>query len=315
MSNRLGITACALVVALATSANAEEKKSNAPADTAMTLPGGSEGKTLESITVEGEDRVRVQFERPPLDLTLDPSSAPGLDWESLWTVLAPDAFDFTGPLFGRSAFDRAWFAPRPWLETFRGGPVARFRPEVSGVENWSLEVADSRGGRVARFEGSGKPPREIAWDGTTTAGGLARADLTYSYVLNAMDKAGNKRSFVGEAFVIPPQVDRKGADVRMSFAVALDAGGVPDARIMEAASLINESGSASRPVRVEVTAPTFASAKSLADEIAAALRPLLRGDASRLAVTTLVDAGGGERAAVVIQTGAASATTAPKKQG
>ncbi|HEU4366455.1 MAG TPA: hypothetical protein VFT13_13440 [Candidatus Krumholzibacteria bacterium] len=318
MITRLGITACAIAaVAFATGADAAtEKKSNAPADSSMTLPGGSEGKTLESITVEGEDRVRVQFERPPLDLSLDPSTAPGLDWESLWTVLAPESFDFTGPLFARSAFDRAWFAPRPWLETFRSGPVARFRPAVSGVEKWTLEVADSRGGRVARFDGSGKPPKEIAWDGTTTGGGLARADLTYSYVLNAMDKAGNKRSFVGEAFSIPPQLNEKGADVRMSFAVALGADAVPESYLMEAASRINESGSANRPVRVEVTAPTFASAKSIADEIAGTLKPLLRGDASRIMATTTVDAGGGERAAVVIQTGAAASTApATKKQG
>ena len=315
MITRLGITVWALTLAaLALDASAAEK-SAAPADTAMTLPGKSGGKTLESITVEGEDRVRVQFQRPPLELVLDPSTAPGLNWESLWTVLAPETFDFTGPVLARSAFDRAWFAPQPWFAGFRTGPVARFRPQVSGVERWSLEVADSRGGRVALFEGNGKPPTEIAWDGNTAEGGLARADLTYSYVLNAMDKAGNKRSFVGDSFQIPPHLDEKGADVRMSFAVATDAPSVPEAYIREAASRINESGNASRAVRVEVTAPTFAAAKSIADEVVNSLRPLLRGEDSRVSATTLVDAGGAERAAIVIQTGATTAAPPVRKKG
>jgi hypothetical protein len=312
MITRLGITACALALAaLASNASAADK-AIVPADTAMTMPGGSEGKTMESITVEGEDRVRVQFQRPPLELTLDPSTAPGLDWESLMIVLAPESFDFTGPLLARSAFDRAWYTPQPWFAAFRSGPVARFRPQLSGVERWSLEVADSRGGRVAMFEGKGKPPTEIEWNGITTDGHPARTDLTYSYVLNAMDKAGNKRSFVGESFQIPPYLDEKGNDVRMSFAVSTDAASVPEAYVREAASRINEGGNANRAVRVEVTAPTFALAKSIADEIVNSLRPLLRGEDARVTTTTLVDAGAAERASVVIQTGA-TAQPAPKK--
>jgi hypothetical protein len=311
MINRLGITVCALAL-LAPAANADAaEKSAAPTDTSMTIPSGSKGKTLESITVEGEDRVRVQFVRPPLELTLDPFTAPGLDFASLMIVLAPESFDFTGPLLARSAFDRAWYTPQPWFDGFRTGPVASFRPQVSGVERWSLEVADSRGGRVAAFEGKGKPPTEISWDGTTLDGTSARTDLTYSYVLNAMDKAGNKRSFVGESFQIPPYMEEKGADVRMSFAIATDAAAVPAAYVQEAASRINQSGDANRAVRVEVTAPTFALAKSIADEIANSLRPLLRGEGSRVTTTTLVDSGGAERAAIVIQAG--FATTAKPK--
>jgi hypothetical protein len=315
MITRLGITVFALALAALASDASAAQKSTAPPDSSMTLPGGSEGKTMESITVEGEDRVRVQFEHPPLELTLDPSSAPGLDWESLLIVLAPESFDFTGPLLARSAFDRAWHTPQPWFAAFRTGPVARFRPQVSGVERWSLEVADSRGGRAALFEGKGKPPTEITWDGNTSEGHPARTDLTYSYVLNAMDKAGNKRSFVGESFQIPPYLDEKGADVRMSFAIATDAASAPEAYIREAASRINESGDAGRAVRVEVTAPTFAMAKSIAEEIVNSLRPLLRGEDSRVTATTLVDAGGGERASVVIQTGATAAAPAAPRKG
>lgn len=287
------------------------KTDSTKTDSAMTIPGGAEGKNLESITVQGEDRVRVQFDRPDLDLALDPTSAPGLDWNSTWTVLAPESFDFTGPLYARSVTERAPHAPEPWLDSFRDGPVARFTPNVSGVASWSLEVADSRGSDVAHFKGDGKPPKEITWDGRRADGNLARTDLTYSYVLNAMDKAGNKRSFVGNAFEIPPHMDQKGSDVTMTFAVPVNETSVPQALVNEAASRINESGSATRPVRVEVTAPTLSLSKSIASGIVSSLQPLLRGDQSRLSTATLVDAGGGERASVVIRTGNAPAPKAP----
>jgi hypothetical protein len=304
-------TACAVVHAHPALA-AEQKAKKAPAtksktavpDSTMKIEAGSEGKQFESITVEGEDRVRIQFERPPLRLELDPQSAPGLDWESIGAVLDAEWFDFVDPLLAGSAFDRLPHSPRPWLDSFRDGPVARFQPEVSDVEKWALEVADSRGRTVARFGGSGKPPKEISWDGATTDGTPARADLTYSYVLTASDRAGNRRSFVGEGFEIPPHVSGSRDGIALSFSVPLESEErVPVSLVLEAATRLNHAVDASKPVRVEVTAPTFNLAKSIADEVVAALRPHLMGEPSRIAVGTNVDAGGGERASVTIRSG------------
>jgi hypothetical protein len=70
------------------------------------------------------------------------------------------------------------------------------------------------------------------------------------------------------------------------------------------------------PVKVEVTAPTFNLAKSIADEVVATLQPHLYGDPSRVAVVTNVDAGGAELASVTIRTAsvtAAAPTSTPKK--
>lgn len=287
---------------VATTAPAKTKK--AAPDSTMNIKAGQGGKDFQSITVEGEDRVRVQFERPPLKIELDPASAPGLDWESVWDVLDAESFAVVDPVLSRPAFERTPFAPRPWLDQFRAGPVARFHPEVSGVEKWALEVADSRGKTVARYAGDGKPPQEIVWDGATIDGSPARADLTYSYVLNASDKAGNKRSFLGDSFQLPPRVTDTKDGVGLSFAIATEtASGVPAALALEAASRLNQAGDPSKPVHVEVTAPTFQLAKSIADEVVSALRPHLLGDASRVLATTTVDAGGGEKASVTIRTG------------
>lgn len=291
-----------LSTALATTAAPAKGKKAAP-DSTMNIKAGQGGKDFESITVEGEDRVRVQFERPPLEIDLDFASAPGLDWESVWDVLGAESFDAVSPVLERPVFERTPYAPRPWLDEFRTGPVARFKPDVSGVQRWSLEVADSRGKTVARFGGDGKPPKEIAWDGTTTDGTPARADLTYSYVLNASDKAGNKRSFLGDSFTVPPRVIETKDGVGLSFAISTEStASVSPALALEVASRLNQAGDPSKPVHVEVTAPTFQIAKSIAEDVLAALRPNLLGDPSRIVAVTNVDAGGGEHASVTIRT-------------
>jgi len=226
-------------------------------------------------------------------------------------ALGSDEFNFVDPVLSRSVYERSPYAPRPWLDSMHDGPVARFRPEVNGVEKWGLEVADSRGKTVARFQGNGKPPKEITWDGTTIDGGAARSDLTYSYVLNATDKAGNKRSFVGDSFQIPPHVAQNKEGMSMSFSVPVESATdrVPDAVVLEAATRLNQNVATNVPVKVEVTASTFNLAKSIADEVVATLQPHLYGEAARITVLTNVDTGGAERASVTIRT--ASTTTAP----
>lgn len=70
---------------------------------------------------------------------------------------------------------------------------------------------------------------------------------------------------------------------------------------LESASRLNQIADATKPVQVEVTAPSFQMAKSIADGIAAAMRPSLLGDPTRIATSTQVDAGGGELASVTIR--------------
>jgi hypothetical protein len=312
--NRIVMSGVACVWLLAHGANAagpksandtRKKATTATPDSTMRIEAGAQGKNFNSITVEGEDRVRVQFDRPELKLGVDPAAAPGLDWESVWTALGAESFDFVDPLLDRSVYERSRYAPRPWLDSFRDGPVARFRPEVSGVDKWALEVADSRGKTVARYQGAGKPPKEIAWNGETIDGRPARSDLTYSYVLNATDKAGNKRSFVGDAFTLPPHVTQSKDGVSMSFSVSVESvqERVPEAVVLEAATRLNHSSAPTVPVRVEVTAPTFNLAKSIADEVVATLMPHLYGEPSRIVVVTEVDTGSADRASVTIRTG------------
>jgi hypothetical protein len=277
-------------------ARGEEKAAaSADSDSTMKLQGGEEGTIFKSLRVEGEDRVRIEFERPPLDLGLDPKKAPGLDLESFLTTLHRGGLDLFSPYLGQTAVTRPPRFAWPWFDRFVTGPVARFRPAVEGVERWRLTVSNSRGETVATFEGQGKPPKEIAWNGRSPDGKPAAPGLTYSYVLEAYDRAGNKRNFVGDGFDIPPYVAQTPDGIGLYFAgtelrrASLSEGASPAPILLEAASRINQAAAASQPVRVEVTARSFEDAKGTADAIVRTLQPLLLGDPVRIQPVTLVE--------------------------
>ncbi len=285
-----------LVCSSAVTARAgEAPKSTADADSTMKLLGGEEGTIFKSLRVEGEDRVRIEFERPPLDLALDPKTAPGLDWESFVTVLDRNGLGLLRPFLDQTAVTRTSRFAWPWFDRFAMGAIARFRPAVEGVERWRLTVANSRGETVATFEGSGKPPKEIAWNGRSLKGKPAPPGLTYSYVLEAYDRAGNKRNFVGDGFDIPPYVVQTPDGIELLFAgselyrTTSSESALPPSILFETANWINQTGRIDQTVRVEVTARTFEDSKSTADAIIRYLQPLVLGDPLRIQPVSLVE--------------------------
>jgi hypothetical protein len=307
--------AAVVTVALALSAaetiasdTVEKTESKAtPSDSTMTLQGGEEGTLFESLRVEGEDRVRIRFDRPALKLTLDAGGAPGLEWRSVQNIIGRTGVDLVAPYLARSAGERPACYSRPWLATLTTGGVARFRPALEGVDRWRLLVADSKGDTVASFAGKGKPPKEIAWDGRSLNGGFAAPGLVYSYVLEAYDKAGNKRNFVGEGFELPAyrvegderamlfsgaELDRKSAEYGSNTP--------PSVVLLETASWLNQEQDIGSPVLIKITAREFRQAKYLADEISRQLQPLLLGDPVRVRTVTDVQPDAPERGTIAI---------------
>jgi hypothetical protein len=194
------ILGAGLVLLLAGAVAGTAYAESAAYDSAMTLRGGQEGTVFRTLTVEGEDRVHVDFERPGLELDLDPTRVPGLDQGTARDVLDRTLPDLVTPMLSVSREGECPYVARPWLRQFTTGALARFRPETRNVERWKLMVADSRGRAVRTFEGRGRPPEEIAWDGRTAAGTTAVPGLTYSYAFEAYDRAGNRRNLVGPGF-------------------------------------------------------------------------------------------------------------------
>ena len=290
--------------------------SRAGSDTSMTIPAGQEGAVFRSLTVEGEDRVHLEFERPPLALDLDPASAPGLDWGTAADVLNRTVPDFGAPMLESSAAVATPAIAHPWLGHFMTGAVARFRPDVKGVERWKLTIVDSKGQSVAAFEGKGEPPAEIAWDGRTAGGGLVTPGLTYSYVMEARDRAGNKRNFVGQGFKVAayrldsvenPMMVFTGRELpapdptRPASSPADHEAAAPI--LIEAASWLTQSPTALQAVKVTATARTFEQAQSLCALVTRQMSPYLLGDPARVQAVTDVQPDAPEGGAVRIAAG------------
>lgn len=282
-SQRFLSLASGLILCVAASAGAEE----AAKDSTMVLEGGEEGTAFKSLTVEAENRVQIEFERPHLEINLDPASAPGLEWGSAHDVLDRTLPDVTMPfvLQGRQAGSP--YLSRPWLNNFAEGDLARFSPQLEGVERWELFIADSGGRSVRSFSGKGSPPESLGWDGRDNDGQPCAPGLTYSFVLNAYDRAGNERNFVGDAFELPPYRVGESKKSTLLFAgrnLAPASHGGDDPLVLEMASWMNQDKDANRAVVIRVQARGYEQAQSLGQSLSDKLSKHLIGDGSRVRV-------------------------------
>lgn len=270
----------------------------------MTLRGGQERTDLRTLTVEGEDHVHLDIERPPLTLDLDPEKVGGLESGLAGDVLNRVPPDLLTAYLAGSAVGISPYVAHPWLRQFATGPVARFQPNVKGVERWKLVVADSKGQTVTTFDGKGDPPREIAWDGRSAAGALVSPGVTYSYIFEAYDRAGNKRNFVGEGFSVSAyRLDSAEGPTLVFSGQSLLAGHKAGAAsraagagaqrtippvMIEAAGWLNQAPRSSQPIRVTATARTLEQSQLLAGRVTSALAELALGDPARIQTVTEV---------------------------
>ncbi len=262
----------------------------------LALKGNQDGTVFRSLTVEGENRVQIRFERPELGIDIDPTEAPGLMLENSLSILNRTVPDLVAPFLHVCTQTTSPYTPRPWLTAYTCGPVARFTPAMDGVVSWQLEVVDSRGQTAMIFAGKGNPPAVIPWDGKRIDGTPAPPGYTYSYLLEARDRAGNQRRFLGEGFPLPAyrRDNTAGPEFLVSGAQWLRARNSqsgPSDLLLEAASWFNLRCTPTLPVRVVVTHRTGAEANSLAKMVSDALAPLLGGDPGRIVVETRVETG------------------------
>ena len=259
----------------------------------MTLRGGEEGTVFRTLTVQGEDRIYFEVERPTLRLDMDPEKAPGLERGDVKDVLERTSPELVAPLLGVTSKEASPWVARPWLSHFPEGAVARVRPDVKGAERWRMVVVNARAESVAVYTGKGDPPREIAWDGRSSNGDPVLPGASYSYVFEARDKAGNKRNFVGEGFRVnsfryggddAPVLLFAGSELPRTASMQ-DSDAPPI--VTEAASVMNQAP-LSRFVSIAVTARNHEQANVLAQRLARWMKPLVVGDPARIRTSTTV---------------------------
>jgi len=301
------------------------KPSKSESEGDMTLRAGQDRTDFRSMTVEGEDRVQVEVERPELALDLDTNKVPGLESGGAADVMNRVAPDLTTAYLGTSAKLPSPYVGRPWLRQFVSGPVARFQPNVKDVERWKLVVLDSKGEVVRTFNGTGDAPKELTWDGRSQNGALVTPGLTYSYYFEAFDKAGNKRNFVGEGFKVSAyRVDSPAGPVLVfsgqsviqaqkngrSFGMGAGNGSraVP-AVILETVSWINQAPNSSQPIQVTVSARSYEQANFLAKQVTATMAELALGDPSRVRMSAEVAPDAADGGVVRVSLGNADPTT------
>ena len=278
------------------SANASlNATAKARSDTSMTLKGGEEGTVFRTLTVQGEDRIHIEVERPALRLDMDPEKAPGLERGDVKDVLERTTPDLEAPLRATSAHEPSPWVAHPWLSHFPEGAVARMRPDVHGVERWRMVIVNARAESVAVFQGKGDPPREIAWDGRSQDGTPVLPGASYSYVFEARDKAGNKRNFVGEGFRVSsfrygttaaPVLVFSGQELVRPAGSAQGLDDVPPI-VTEVATIVNQAPVSGR-VQIGVTARSEEEANALGTRLTKWLVPLVIGDPARLQASTVV---------------------------
>lgn len=244
---------------------------------------------VRSVTVEGDDQVQITFERPSIRLDLDPRQAPGLGWRNTWELV-----DVVVAATASSALVPPRFVGRPWLTEFAQDDVVVFHPDTPAMAAWTLSIVDSRGKSIAVRQGEGTPPASLAWNARGDDGSPAWPGLTYSYRLETVDPAGNRRTTVGRGFALPPyRLADDGAQTLVfagdriigadRHAPDTDLAGSP--LISAAASWLNQAAATS-PIEIRATARTEEPAGALASAVAHALAPLVCGDPAR--ITTVV---------------------------
>lgn len=237
---------------------------------------GESGAALPEMVVEAQNQVRQTIEKSSFEFALD---AAGID--SFYSAMDEEALAIS-PVSGLQphlnnleplASDQP---PHCWLPRMATTPVATFHtdePEGHRTRRWELTITDFRGSPCRTYDGKGRPPRTVSWDGRTGGGDMLKVGYPYSYVFTTTDKGTNSYNYAGESFRLPALDYRRGDDRVLEMAGGeifdrdlAEVTGGGDGWLVRAADEIRRHPYS--PVRVVVTAETRELAVSRAEAVA-----------------------------------------------
>jgi hypothetical protein len=81
-------------------------------------------------------------------------------------------------------------------------PAKIFHLNFKDLASWKIDIFRSDGQNFRTISGEDDPPTSISWNGRGADGTPLVPGEHYSYSFTATDKAGNRRTFPGEAFTV-----------------------------------------------------------------------------------------------------------------
>jgi hypothetical protein len=154
-------------------------------------------KSLDDVIVKETFEAGKEEEKLPVILKEDFSNLVEIKERIHWSSVPwkyegekPSVENFTGKL---SSPEYTGIVPQP---------AKVFYLNFEELSSWKIEIFTSDGQKFRSLSGEGNPPKYISWDGLGDDNSPITPGQSYAYSLTATDRAGNRRTFPGEAFSV-----------------------------------------------------------------------------------------------------------------
>ncbi|OVE78068.1 hypothetical protein BVX98_01450 [bacterium F11] len=173
-----------------------------------------DGDDLSNLIIEGENRLKVHGDIPPLNWT------PNI-YKDLPNIFQNSDIvsDLKAPALSKPALSlprgsRSTKTASPWLDRIYEPPVLTLTTKPSKTVdkkvNWIFRVKDSQGKLFFEKKKKSILPRKIEWDGFGKKKTPIQVGYDYSYMLSIIDEAGNPQRYAGSPFNMKSFRYRKG---------------------------------------------------------------------------------------------------------
>ena len=158
----------------------------------------AENRGLDDVVIKETYETGTEEEKLPVFLKADFSNMveirERINWSSVpWSTGEPN---LSSHLFECQTSS-------PEMVEIGPAPAKVFHVDFEDLASWKLDVLTGDGTIFCSLKGEGDPPNLIPWDGHGDSGSPLTPGEQYAYSFTATDKAGNRRTFPGEAFSVP----------------------------------------------------------------------------------------------------------------
>jgi len=161
-------------------------------------PAESDNQALEDVVVKGTYQLGAEKEKLPVILKADFSNLVEIRERIHWSIVD---WQLGGGQTTLDLFEQKMSVPQ--LVRIIPAPAKVFHLSFKDLSNWKVDIFTSDGHNFRSMSGEGDPPKTVAWDGWGDDGNPLQPGEPYAYSFTAIDRAGNRRTFPGEAFSIP----------------------------------------------------------------------------------------------------------------